>query len=87
MKNKILAIFMAMSVIFGVAGCSTTESVESKEDISKETMFETVEVGWSWHVVYHKETKVMYVVNRSSYGGGNFTLMVDSDGSPLLWQE
>ena len=35
-----------------------------------------------YNIVYHKETKVMYA-------GGNdtvFTVMLDADGKPLLWE-
>lgn len=87
MKKKNLAVCIAMAMMIGVAGCSTVENVEAKEDTTEESMFETVETEWNWSVVYHKETRVMYVVSRGSYNGGTFTLMVDSDGNPLLWQE
>lgn len=34
------------------------------------------------NVVYDKQTKVMYVVSRA----GTFTVMVDKDGKPMLYE-
>ena len=36
-------------------------------------------------VVADRDTKVMYAVSRGGYNCGNFTLLVDADGKPLLW--
>lgn len=43
----------------------------------------------AWSVVYHKDTKVMYVVTNGEYNGGTyiFTLLVDAQGRPMLWDE
>lgn len=49
-------------------------------------MFIEVEGTEIWHVVYHKETKVMYVVSAGPYNAGTFTLLVDNAGKPLLWK-
>ena len=40
-----------------------------------------------YEVVYHKDTKVMYVIARGKYTDGNFTLLVNPDGSPMLYEE
>lgn len=37
-----------------------------------------------YHVVYHRDTKVMYVVTNP-YKNGTFSLLVNSDGTPMLW--
>lgn len=50
-------------------------------------MFVEIERTDSWKVVYHKETKVMYAVSFGGYNSGNFTLLVNDDGSPMLWKE
>jgi hypothetical protein len=50
-------------------------------------MFVEIERTSSWKVVYHKETKVMYTVSFNVYNSGNFTLLVNADGSPMLWEE
>ena len=51
-------------------------------------MFVLIEGGGmhSYYIVYHKETKVMYAVSNGTYSAGNFTVMVNPDGSPMLWK-
>lgn len=38
-------------------------------------------------IYYDKETKVQYSVSRGSYNQGNLTVLVDTKGKPLLYQE
>lgn len=38
-------------------------------------------------IFHHRETKVMYAVSGGTYNRGNFTLLVNSDGSPMLWED
>lgn len=38
-----------------------------------------------YRVVYHRKTKVMYTVSCGS-NSGIFTVMVDEEGKPLLWE-
>lgn len=56
-------------------------------DVIDNSMFIEIEKGASWRVVYHEETKVMYVVSYASYNGGNFVLLVNPDGSPMIYEE
>lgn len=51
-----------------------------------QSMFVLIEKGEHWYVYYHRETKVMYVMSFSSYNRGNFTIMVNPDGSPMLYE-
>ena len=86
MKRKIIA--MAVLACLLLTGCSnyTVEDENEQSDI-KVSMFVEVEETGSWRVVYHRETKVMYVVSSYSYNSGNFTLLVNADGSPMLWED
>lgn len=40
----------------------------------------------NYDVVYHKDTKVMYVISHGSYNIGTFTLLVNPDGTPMLYE-
>lgn len=40
----------------------------------------------SYRVVYHRDTKVMYAVSCGTYNTGNFTVLVNPDGSPMIWE-
>lgn len=84
--KKIIALILTM-VLFccSVTGCAYAK-VETEKD-EENSMFVAVEISGLWGVVYHEETKVMYAVSRGGYNGGNFTLLVNPDGSPMLWGE
>ena len=49
-------------------------------------MFVEREEANRWIIVYHKETKVMYAVSYGSYNIGTFTLLVNADGTPMLYK-
>lgn len=82
--KKIIVLFLCLISMVSLVGCDQ-QYVET-EITSSNSMFVKVESSSSWDVVYHKDTKVMYVVSRGGDNCGNFTLMVDEDGKPLLWQ-
>ena len=83
MKRK-LAYILILSMLL-LSGCKRVESVN---DNNKDTsMFVEIEQTGMWEIVYHKETKVMYVVSCGAYNSGTFTLLVDADGKPMLWED
>lgn len=77
-----------MTVLFMLLFCGRMKTkVEAEYEQTTETsMFVVVERGPSWNVVYHRETKVMYAISRSMYNNGNFCLLVNQDGTPMLWE-
>lgn len=83
---KQFMLFLAMvAMIMALCACSANKT-ESEVVEDKPSMFVKIEDGPMWNVYYHRETKVMYVVSASSYNCGNFTLLVNADGSPMLWE-
>lgn len=88
MKKKILTIIMVATMVLSLVGCST-EIVEreGKFDKALSSMFVEVENTSSWKIVYHRETKVMYAVSDSSYNSGTFSLLVDAEGNPMLYEK
>ena len=84
MKRFFVASMAAVLAICCLSGCvANVETEKTKE----ESMFVMVEETLVWSVVYHRESKVMYAVSGGSYNGGTFTLLVNADGSPMLWEE
>ena len=71
--KKILMLILTLISIIMCTGCGGNDS--SKR-------FVTVETGFSHNISYDRETKVMYIIG--SYG--NATIMLDSDGKPLLYK-
>lgn len=87
--KKLVAVFMAIALcaclFVGCSGSPVNHSSTYNED--NPSMFVTVEhVGEYWRVVYHKDTKVMYVVSAGGYNRGTFTVMLNPDGTPMIWE-
>lgn len=83
-KHIFIALILALCVTF--TGCCKNPT-ESKVVEETPSMFVKVESSSFWCVVYHRETKVMYAVSTGYYNMGNFTLLVNSDGTPMLYEE
>lgn len=67
------------------ACCGATVEEEKAQD---KPIFVQVEASGGWEVVYHRETKVMYVVSRNGYSRGNFFApLINADGTPVLWED
>ena len=78
--KKLIAIILVCLLL---TGCDVA-AVE-KETPNDKSMFIMVEDNLLWDVVYHRETRVMYVISMGGYNGGNFTVLLNPDGTPMLW--
>ncbi len=89
MKKKVLALIFSVtvlsSVLVGCRGISETDKAYNTKAEDLKSMFVEVEQASNWRIVYDKETKVMYSVSDGGYNRGNFTLLVDENGNPKLW--
>lgn len=86
MRTKIFMIVILTFCLF-LTGCGAKMESVADLDVSNESMFVVVEKGMNYKIVYHRDTKVMYAISRGSYNSGDFTVMVDKYGKPLLYQE
>ena len=88
MVKKILCLVLIVMMFLTCVGCSSDmENVQdTKEETISKSMFIQIEDGINYKVVYHKETKVMYTISDGYYNAGTFTVMLDADGKPLLWE-
>lgn len=87
MKNKIICLILSVLCLGAITACDYTHVEEYDEDKPTTSMFVVVEQAGVWKIVYHKETKVMYAISCGYYNTGTFTLLVDENGEPLLWEE
>lgn len=83
-RKCFICLFAFLLLAISLFGCGQPVQREATGEDAP-SMFVAVESTNIWHVVYHKDTKVMYAVSRGSYNAGNFTLLVTPDGSPMLW--
>lgn len=81
----LVSVVLILAFCVVLSGCSSNPT-ESRVVEETPSMFVMVESSAFWQVVYHRETKVMYAVSRSTYNWGNFTLLVNADGSPMLYE-
>ena len=82
------AFLIIMSIILMFTGCASTRA-EAKEvdDVDDGNTFILVDADYYCWIVYHKDTKVMYAVSRSPNNIGTYTLLVNADGTPMIWKE
>lgn len=85
MKKKVIALVISLGLLITLVGCDC-DIVQTESCYYGNSMFITVEQARNWNIVYHNKTKVMYVVSNSAYNYGNFTLLVDADGKPMLYK-
>ena len=82
--KKLLVVCMLCA--FLLCGCATPTKY-SEGSTENTSMFVCVEQAGHWKICYHKETKVMYAVSYGVNNCGNFTLLVNADGTPMLYEE
>ena len=82
------AFLIIVSIVVMFAGCASTRA-EAKEvdDVDDGNTFILVDADYYCWIVYHKDTKVMYAVSRSGYNAGTYTVLVNADGTPMIWEE
>lgn len=81
MKHFLICALAAAVIAVSLACCGVSEAeAEQKE------MFVEVYDGDGYNVVYHAKTKVMYVVGDVDFGAV-FTVLVNPDGTPMIWRE
>lgn len=89
MNKRILSVILVVALLFSLTGCNFStvdnEGAAAKEE-STQSMFVCVEKSSTWKIVYHRDTKVMYAVSFYGSGSGEFTLLVNADGTPMLWE-
>lgn len=83
--KKLITIFMAIALCACLfTGCSGM--LETDENVSKSSSFVIIEDGDGYYIVYHKDTKVMYSISSSGHNYGSFCLLVNADGTPMIWE-
>lgn len=86
MKHAIaIAVSLVLAVSLLLAGCAKNKA--SDESVEGDSEFVIVETTGIWFVVYDSDTLVMYAVSRGGYNAGTFTLLVDEDGNPKLYEK
>lgn len=78
MKKKIFPITAFVTAMFLIIGCNNTANASAGQD----EMMVMVEHNISYSTWVDKDTGVMYL----STAGSSFTVMLNADGTPKIWQ-
>ena len=81
----LLLLIIPILVLFGCASNSAQTSEIGKEYIVGNVILVKVEKGEDFDLFVDKNTKVIYIYNKTSYQGG-LTAMLNADGTPMLWE-
>lgn len=82
MKRFLLMILF----ILLLTGCGETPNSQEEETANMFVCIQKADFYTAYDVVYHKDTKVMYTVSQGAYNSGTFTLLVNPDGTPMLYE-
>lgn len=84
MKKIIVTLVLIACV--SMTSCNQAKVVKHDDVDSNTSMFVELERSADWRIVYHVDSKVMYAVSSGDYNRGNFTLIVDENGSPMIYE-
>ena len=83
--KKLIAFLMAIALCACLfVGCEGDPVTE--KEVSKSCSFVIVEDGSGYCIIYHKDTKVMYTFSTIGSNYGTFCLLVNADGTPMIWE-
>lgn len=86
MKKKLLAVVLALAMMFALVGCGEkTENGNKIERVANNITLVRVVTGKDFRIYVHTETRVMYIAYDTPYSMG-LSVMLDADGKPLLWE-
>lgn len=86
MKIKVLIMIMLLTVILSGCGQRTIQNEAQKEQDSYNTYFIRISKEYSGDIVYDSRTGVQYWRSEGAYNSGTLTMLVDTDGKPLIYK-
>ncbi len=86
MKNKALIMIMLLTTILSGCGERTIQNEAKKEQDSYNTYFIRISAENEGDIVYDSRTGVQYWRSNGMYNGGTLTMLVDTDGKPLIYK-
>ena len=78
---KIILVVLLVAAFIG----TICWSISCNKNNIENSMFKVIEKDPDKKVMYHKETKVMYIQTTGKYP--TITVMLDSEGNPMLYEE
>lgn len=82
--KRVIAVLLIAMLTIMMSACTTKTSSEAVKGEKSRMVF--IEETPMYYIAYDRYTKVMYVMSSGGYNGGNFTMLVDASGDPLLYE-
>lgn len=92
--KKIISCIIIIMLSFTLCSCDDIVSVSKNayKEVEQETTvdsalsFKTLATYGTYKIVYNEKTKVMYSISYGNYNFSAMTLLVNADGTPMLWE-
>ena len=85
---KKFLVLILISCMCLLTGCGqSSEITVSQKNSGMFVCIQPADGRHNYDIVYHKDTKVMYVISHDTYNRGNFTLLVNPDGTPMIYED
>lgn len=85
MRKRIVIVVLAVILAaFTLCGALMLQKADAASNMGFEVLY-----GGTWdtvRILYDRETGVMYVMSNGSYNVGTMTVMVNSDGTPRVYE-
>jgi hypothetical protein len=85
-KKYIAVLLICVFAIFTLVGCNTVNKSANYNGNATDNTFTLISSGSRMSIYKENVTDVMYVTYHAGYKGG-LTVMLDTDGTPLLYSE
>lgn len=86
MKKIIAIVLVCVLAAFILAGCNTVSKSREFDENATDYTFTRISSGSRMSIYKEDVTDVMYVCYHAGYKGG-LTVMLDTDGTPLLYSD
>ena len=85
-KKIVIALLVSTCVLTGCKAEEIASTLSAFDDYSGRFVIVSSEHGSSGMIVYDSTTGVQYWMSTSAYNSGTLTLLVDSEGKPLIYK-
>ena len=86
MKNKTLILILLLATTLLGCGQRTIQNEAKKEQDSYDTYFIRISSEYGGDIVYDSRTGVEYWRSSGAYNHGSLTVLLDTDGKPLVYK-
>ena len=84
MKKLIALVAAVLMIVSVLTACGENPAADDEAPV-RESFFVTIRNDSNYRIVYCRDTRVMYSISSNYYNVGTLTLLVNPDGSPMIY--